>query len=82
MTQIKDITNYLESLAPLSSQESYDNSGLIVGDKDQEVKGILISLDCIESVIEEAIETGCNLVVSHHPIINFTASPTINPELS
>ena len=63
--QIKDITNYLESLAPISSQESYDNSGLIVGNKNDEVSGCLISLDCTEDIIDEAIEKGVNLVISH-----------------
>lgn len=67
--KIKDITNYLETIAPLAYQESYDNSGLIVGDKNTEVKGILVSLDSTEDIVEEAIEKGCNLVVAHHPIV-------------
>ncbi len=66
---ISEITNYLESLAPISSQESYDNAGLIVGDKTKEVTNALISLDCTEEIIEEAISKGCNLVISHHPIV-------------
>ena len=69
MTKIKEVTSYLESLAPLSSQESYDNCGLIVGDPTTEVSGVLLSLDCIEKTIEEAIELECNLVVAHHPIV-------------
>ncbi len=64
-----ELTNYLESLAPLSSQESYDNSGLIVGDPQMDLTGALISLDCIESVVEEAIQKKCNVVVAHHPIL-------------
>lgn len=67
--KIAEIISYLESLAPLSSQESYDNSGLIVGDSQNEVKKTLISLDCTEDVIEEAIEIGANLVIAHHPIV-------------
>lgn len=67
--RIKDITNYLESLAPLSTQESYDNSGLICGDQSTEVTNALISLDCTEEIIQEAIDRGCNLVISHHPIV-------------
>jgi dinuclear metal center YbgI/SA1388 family protein len=67
--KIKQITNFLESYAPLSYQESYDNCGLIVGDAKSEVKGALITLDCTEAVIDEAIATGCNLVIAHHPII-------------
>lgn len=67
--KIKDVVNYLESIAPRSLQESYDNAGLIVGDKNVPVKGILIALDTIESVIDEAIERECNMVVAHHPIV-------------
>ncbi|MCT4561776.1 MAG: Nif3-like dinuclear metal center hexameric protein [Crocinitomicaceae bacterium] len=67
--RIKDITTYLESLAPSSTQESYDNSGLIVGDPQKEVTGALISLDCTEEVVEEAIQKGVNLIISHHPIV-------------
>jgi dinuclear metal center YbgI/SA1388 family protein len=67
--KIKDVTRYLEDWAPLSYQESYDNAGLITGDTDAEIKGLLITLDCTEAVIDEAIQTGCNLVVAHHPII-------------
>jgi dinuclear metal center YbgI/SA1388 family protein len=67
--KIKDITQHLESLAPLSSQESYDNSGLLVGNQETEVTGVLISLDCTEKIVEEAKEKGCNLIISHHPII-------------
>lgn len=67
--KIKEITTYLESIAPLSLQEDYDNSGLIVGEPDAEVKAALISLDCTEEVIDEAISSGCNLVISHHPIV-------------
>lgn len=67
--KIKEITNYLESIAPLAYQESYDNSGLIVGNKNDEVKGVLVCLDSTEEIVEEAIENGCNLIVAHHPIV-------------
>ncbi|MCH2230670.1 MAG: Nif3-like dinuclear metal center hexameric protein [Crocinitomicaceae bacterium] len=67
--KIKEITGYLETLAPLSSQESYDNCGLLVGDSNTEVTEVLISLDCIEATVEEAIDIGCNLIIAHHPII-------------
>lgn len=67
--KIKEITQILEAIAPTHLQESYDNAGLITGDPEQEVTGILFSLDAIESVVEEAIRKGCNLVVSHHPIV-------------
>jgi len=67
--QIKELTTYLESIAPLSYQEDYDNSGLIVGDPQTQVTGAMISLDCTEEIIDEAIRKGCNLVISHHPIV-------------
>lgn len=69
MTRIKDIIRHLESIAPLSYQESYDNSGLIVGDSSKEVSGVTITLDVIESVVDEAIKKGDNLIIAHHPII-------------
>src|SRR5688572_7649084 len=69
MTRIKEITNYLETLAPLAYQESYDNAGLQTGNPNDEVKGILITLDCTPEVVEEAIAKGCNLIVAHHPVI-------------
>ncbi|MBI1224659.1 MAG: Nif3-like dinuclear metal center hexameric protein [Bacteroidetes bacterium] len=69
MPTIKEITDYLESIAPTSYQESYDNAGLITGDPNWQVEGLLCTLDAIEEVIEEAIHKGCNLVVAHHPIV-------------
>ncbi len=68
MVKIKDITQYLEQFAPLYYQESYDNCGLLIGDEDWQVNGVLLSLDCTEPVVEEAIETDCNLIIAHHPI--------------
>ena len=75
--KIKEITDYLEGLAPLSSQESYDNCGLIIGGADKEVNGVLVSLDCIESTVEEAIRLGVNMIVAHHPIV-FSGLKKIN----
>jgi dinuclear metal center YbgI/SA1388 family protein len=66
---IKNITDHLETLAPLAYQEPYDNAGLLTGSPSQEVTGILVTLDCTEAVVDEAIERGCNLIVAHHPII-------------
>ncbi len=65
---IKQITQILEEFAPLSFQESYDNAGLIVGNKSIEVSGVLITLDVTEEVLDEAIELGYNLVLAHHPV--------------
>ena len=75
--KIKEITDFLEDYAPLYYQESYDNSGLIVGDENTKVKGALITLDCTEDVIDEAIAENCNLVITHHPII-FTGLKKLN----
>ena len=75
--KIKEITNYLEEIAPLSYQEKYDNCGLIVGDKDADLKAVLITLDCTEAIVDEAIDTGCNLIVAHHPVI-FTGLKKLN----
>jgi len=67
--KIKNITNFLENIAPLAYQESYDNAGLITGNPENKLTGILIALDTTEAVIEEAIKKNCNLIVAHHPII-------------
>lgn len=66
---IKDITDYLEKLAPLSYAEDFDNVGLLVGDKYSEVSGVLVTLDTLEETVDEAIEKKCNLIISFHPII-------------
>lgn len=69
MPTIKEVTRYLETIAPLELQESYDNAGLLTGNPAWEVTGILTSLDCTEAIIAEAKARGCNLVVAHHPIV-------------
>lgn len=67
--KISEVIQQLEKLAPLSLQESYDNSGLIVGDKNAEAKHPIICLDSTEEVIDEAIASGSTLVIAHHPIV-------------
>jgi dinuclear metal center YbgI/SA1388 family protein len=67
--KIKDLCQWLETVAPLAYQESYDNSGLLAGDAAQELTGTLVCLDSTEDVIDEAIRLNCNLVVAHHPIL-------------
>lgn len=67
--KLSEITNFLEALAPLSYQEDYDNAGLIVGDPNDEIRAALVSLDCTEKIVDEAIEKNCNLIISHHPIV-------------
>ena len=69
MTKILEVIQYLETIAPSHYQESYDNAGLIVGNKDNIVSGVLVCLDSTEAVIDEAIKLNCNLVIAHHPII-------------
>lgn len=67
--KVQDIVSIIEQMAPESYQESYDNSGLIVGEARQEVSGVLICLDVTEAVVEEAIQNNANLIISHHPIL-------------
>lgn len=69
MTKIKEVCHYLETIAPSVYQESYDNSGLLTGNSNEEVTGVLTCLDCTEDIVEEAIKTDCNLIIAHHPII-------------
>ena len=74
---IKDIASHIEEIAPLSYAEDFDNVGLLIGKYSTEVTGILVTLDTLESVIEEAIDNKCNLIVSFHPII-FSGLKKIN----
>ncbi|MCD4774301.1 MAG: Nif3-like dinuclear metal center hexameric protein [Bacteroidales bacterium] len=67
--KIKNITDYLEKIAPLSFQESYDNAGLVTGDENNEIEKALICLDITEEIIDEAINDGFKLVISHHPLV-------------
>lgn len=69
MTKIKAVVDELNRIAPPSFSESYDNPGLLCGDADKEVTGVLTCLDCTEKVVMEACEKGCNLIVAHHPVI-------------
>lgn len=64
-----DFVRWLEELIPLSFQEDYDNSGLQVGDPSSEVTSVLLTVDVTPEVIAEAADLGCNLVMSHHPLI-------------
>ncbi|WP_203295941.1 Nif3-like dinuclear metal center hexameric protein [Luteirhabdus pelagi] len=66
---VQDVTNALETLSPLVYTEDFDNTGLLVGDRNQKVSGVLVTLDTLEAVVDEAIENNCNLIVSFHPII-------------
>jgi len=68
-TTIQELTDYLSTLAPTAYQEGYDNAGLLVGDPATEISGVLLTLDCTENVVAEAVRRGCNVVVAHHPIV-------------
>ena len=66
---VQDIISHIEELCPLAYAEDFDNVGLLVGSNKQEVSSVLISLDTLENVVDEAIENNCNMIVSFHPII-------------
>jgi len=66
---IQEVIEHLEELAPLAYAEDFDNVGLLVGNKQSKLTGVLVTLDTIEAVVDEAIENHCNLIVSFHPII-------------
>jgi dinuclear metal center YbgI/SA1388 family protein len=66
---LQQIKTFLDNQYPLAFQESYDNAGLITGNLSQEITGVLISLDCTEAILAEAMAANCNMIVCHHPII-------------
>lgn len=66
---VQDVMNHLEAFTPLAYAEEFDNVGLLVGNRNMPVSGILVTLDTLEAVVDEAIEAKCNLIVSFHPII-------------
>ncbi len=67
--KLSEIISVIESFAPLAYQENYDNSGLILGDSLMKINKALITIDVTEEVIDEAVDTGANLIISHHPLI-------------
>jgi dinuclear metal center YbgI/SA1388 family protein len=67
--QVKDIIGIIEQMAPLALQEDYDNAGLLLGHPEQQISGVLVCLDVTEPVIDEAIQLGLDLIISHHPLI-------------
>ena len=66
--QVADVLDLLDQWSPLTYSEDFDNTGLLVGDPGGELTGILVSLDCLESVVDEALARECNLIVSFHPL--------------
>ena len=82
---IGKISTELDKVIPLSWQESYDNAGLLCGNKDVICTGIYVCFDISESVVDKAIENNCNLIVSHHPLVframkRFTGNPIRLPK--
>ena len=67
--KIRDIYNWIDALAPFELAEEWDNVGLLAGSMNGETDGVLCALDLNEKVIDEAVEKGCNLVVTHHPVL-------------
>ncbi len=65
---LRQLTDAIESKAPLKWQEAWDNSGLQIGNGDTDIKAVLLTVDITENTLREAIESGCNLIVSHHPL--------------
>ncbi len=78
--KLEEVISVLESWAPLSFQEDWDNSGLIIGDPMNEISGMMVSLDTTLAVLEEAHAHHCNLVISHHPLI-FKGVTKITPHI-
>ena len=77
--KVKDIVKVIEEFAPLSIQEGWDNSGLCVGSPEDEVTSVLLALDCTPALVDEAIECGADMIVTHHPLI-FSGLKKITPD--
>ena len=77
--KVKDIIKVVEEFAPLSIQEGWDNSGLCVGSPEDEVTSVLFALDCTPALVDEAIECGADMIITHHPLI-FSGLKKITPD--
>ena len=77
--KVKDIISVIEEFAPLSVQESWDNSGLCVGSPEDEVTSVLLGLDCTPALVDEAVACGADMIVTHHPLI-FKGVKKISPD--
>lgn len=76
---VKDITDILEAFAPLQDQEHWDNAGLCIGRPSDEVHGVLVGFDCTPALVQEAVDRGADLIVTHHPLI-FNGLKRISPD--
>lgn len=81
MATVEKIYNYIDSIAPFDMQEEWDNSGLLVGDKTAKVSKIIFALDITSDVINQAIECGAELIITHHPIIFKPVSDVLSDSL-
>ena len=79
MSRIIDFYKFIDKIAPYETQESWDNSGFLVGDGEREVTKVLVALDATEDVLNEAAEKGAGLIITHHPVI-FGALKEFHPE--
>ncbi len=78
MSRIIDFYSFINTIAPFNTQESWDNSGFLVGDGEKTVKKVIVALDVTEDVLMEAKEKGAELIISHHPVI-FGALKELHP---
>ena len=81
MATVKEIYNYIDSIAPFNTQEEWDNSGLLVGNENAEVNKILFALDATTDVINQAVEYGADLIITHHPVIFKAISNVLSDSL-
>ena len=79
MSKVIDFYNFIDSIAPFETQESWDNSGFLVGSGEKEVRKVLVALDATEDVLNEAAEKGAELIITHHPVI-FGALKELHPK--
>ena len=77
--KVKDVTKVIEEFAPLSIQEKWDNSGLCIGSPDSPATSVLLGLDCTPELVDEAVECGADMIVTHHPLI-FSGLKKISPD--
>ncbi|MBP6323325.1 MAG: Nif3-like dinuclear metal center hexameric protein [Fusobacteriaceae bacterium] len=75
--RIKELINKLEEIFPKKNAENWDNVGLLIGDLEEELKGVVVTLDVNEESIEDAVEKGANLIITHHPVI-FNGIKSVN----
>ena len=75
----RQVADIIESFAPLDLQENWDNAGFCIGSPDAEIKGIMVGFDCTPALIDEAAAAGCNMIVTHHPLI-FRGVKKIDPD--